>query len=898
MKIKKSPALLTLIVLTCMMLASIGPAAAQDGPDPRAAPRKTGFVGLIAGPDSPAEFKAGEVLVKFKSDVSTSAANSARDHYQATRIETLRGVDVEVWKIKEGREAEIVDQLNADPTVDYAELNYRFYAFNTPNDPDFGKQWGLTKVQAPAAWDLSTGNATTVIAIIDSGIDAGHPDLAGKIVAGYDFVDSDGTPNDANGHGTHVAGIAAALTNNAVGVAGMDWQARIMPVRVLDAEGSGWNSDIVQGINWAYQNGAKILNLSLGGTTYTQSMQDAVNAAHAAGSLVVAAMGNCRVYDATTCPVANPTNYPAAYDNVMGVAATGPTDAFASYSQYGSHCDISAPGGDMSSYHDPDGIYSTMPTYAVYLTTHYSYYKNYDYLNGTSQATPFVAGLAALIWALNPGLTPDQVQQIMQESALDLGDPGWDPTYGWGRIDALAALQLLSKPSAPTLNPISNPDGNGDYLVDWTDSPSATGYLLQVDSSSAFTFPTTAYSGPASQFTVVGQGPGTWYYRVLATGSAGNSDWSNIRSVTVKPVAPVLDAISNTAKVDTYTVSWSASVGATSYTLQEDDNSAFSSPRTRYVGSHTAYDVTGQAGGTWYYRVLASNSGGNSGWSNAGSTIVDPLPLEAPILLAISNPEGNDQYPVDWSDVSGASVYTLEQSMDPWFVAPTVVYTDATSQFSVTNQAGGTWYYRVRAAGAAGRGPWSNEESTTVKTSIYLPVMFNSYFVSVGGLPINQGFEAGLMPPPGWSQIVHDTAYPTTTWTIDSFDAHTGNYCASCFFDPDLRAQDEVLLSPEFKASTALLEFYSFGSLYWCRDQHDNCDLNVWLVIGLWDGGTGDDVFVGRADKDWIDTYVWSPSSMDLTPHLTADQPVRVGFQYKGQNGAQIALDDIKITGH
>jgi subtilisin family serine protease len=890
MKTRKPTALLIVTVLTCMILANIGPAAAQDGPGPRAAPGERGFAGFIAGPGSSPEFKAGEVLVKFKNDISTSAANHAPARYQAVRVETLAGVDVEVWQVKEGREAGIVEQLNADPMVDYAELNYLAYAFETPNDPDFGKQWGLTKVQAPAAWDLSTGNSSTVIAIIDTGIDASHPDLAGKLVAGYDFVDGDDDPHDENGHGTHVAGIAAAATNNSIGVAGMNWNARIMPVRVLDAGGSGPNTDIVKGINWAYQHGAKVINLSLGGTTYQQIMQDAINDAHDAGSLVVAAMGNCRTYDPPACPVANPTNYPAAYDNVMAVAATGPNDLFAPYSQYGTHCDISAPGGAMTSYHDPAGIYSTMPTYPVYLTTNYSYYRDYDFLNGTSQATPFVSGLAALVWALNSSLPPDQVQQIIEDSARDLGDPGWDPTYGWGRIDALAALQLLSKPPAPTLNPISNSDGNGEYLVDWTGSATATSYLLQVDSSPDFGSPATAYNGPASEFTVVGQGPGTWYYRVRATASTGVSDWSNTQSVTVKPAAPSLDAISNASHAEAYTVTWSASVGATSYTLQEDDNSSFSSPRTRYVGSDTAYHVTGQAGGTWYYRVFASNSGGNSTWSNVVSTVVDPLPLDAPTLSAISNPQSLDNYLVNWSDVSGASVYTLEQSIDPWFVSPTVVYADATSQFSVADQASGTWYYRVRAAGATGRGPWSNEESTKVRTLIYLPSIFKP-------IDLEQGFEKGLMPPPGWTQIVNNTSYPTTTWTIDNLDPSTGSYYATCFWDPDGRPQDEVLLSPELEASTAQLQFYSFGSLDWCRDKQDNCDLNIWLVIGTWDGGTGDDVFVRTADEDWIDSYIWSPSTIDLTPYLPADQPVRVAFQYEGWDGAQIALDDIKIVG-
>jgi len=213
-----------------------------------------------------------------------------------------------------------------------------------------------------------------------------------------------------------------------------------MPIRVLDDYGSGWDSDIIQGITWAYEHGADILNLSLGGPGYSQSMQDAINSAHAAGCLIVAAMGNCR----DECKIGdetydNPTSYPAANSNVFAVAATNQADTYAYYSQYGPHCDIAAPGGEPG--HDSTtGIYSTMPTGNVYLTTRYSYSNNYDFLQGTSQATPYVSGLAALVWAVHPGFTPDEVQVIIESTAVDLGSPGWDEDYGHGRIDALAAV--------------------------------------------------------------------------------------------------------------------------------------------------------------------------------------------------------------------------------------------------------------------------------------------------------------------------------------------------------------------------------------------------------------------------------------------------------------------------
>ena len=172
-----------------------------------------------------------------------------------------------------------------------------------------------------------------------------------------------------------------------------------MPLRTLNNEGSGWTSDSTAAIMWAVNNGADVINMSLGGSTYFQSAQDAVEYAYDNGVPVIAAMGN----DNTSTKA-----YPAAYDYVIAVSATGPSDEKASYSNYGSHVDVAAPGGNMGWYHDSKGIYSTMPTYNVYLTTTYSYYKNYDYLHGTSQACPQVAGLVALLLSIDPALTVDE----------------------------------------------------------------------------------------------------------------------------------------------------------------------------------------------------------------------------------------------------------------------------------------------------------------------------------------------------------------------------------------------------------------------------------------------------------------------------------------------------------
>lgn len=718
-------------------------------------------VGQRAEPPSPnavGEFAPGRLLVRFQEGIRAQAAADVLAAHGARYVQHLYASDVQLVAVPEGQELVLAAQLGAAPGVAYAEPDYRYWAFAAPNDPHYSKQWAHTeRLQSAAAWDISTGSASVIIAVIDSGVDTGHPDLAGKIVAGYDFVDNDADPRDENGHGTHVAGIAAAMTNNGVGVAGMSWGARIMPVRVLDASGSGWSSNIINGINWAYTNGAKVLNLSLGGPSYSASMQSAVTAAHNAGSLVVAAMGNCRTAG-PGCPTANPTSYPAAYNNVMAVAATNRSDTYAYYSQYGSHCDIAAPGGAMSFIHDSNGIYSTMPTYDVDMTAD-GFYKNYDYLQGTSMATPYVSGLAALIWSVAPGLTPTQVQQTIQNTAVDLGPTGWDANYGHGRINPLAALQSIAL-TAPTLSPINNPDGDGNYQVSWSAVSGATGYTLQEDDNADFSSPTTRYSGANTQVAISGQAVGLWYYRVRAIAGGAESPWSNTVSVQVLPAAPVLASISNPSNADTYLLNWSAVAGATGYRLEQATNNTFSSVTVRYLGTNLEYQVTGQPGGTWYYRVFALVDSLTSPASNVVSTTVAPPALNAPTLNAISNPNNSGTYTVTWGTVTGATGYRLEESRTPYFEQPMLVYQGALRQYNAVEMPGGTWYYRVRATSAGGNSAWSATQSVVVRSYVFLPVMLKTYQQVPPTPLLNGDFEAGRTAwsessLKGWPLIVH-----------------------------------------------------------------------------------------------------------------------------------------------
>ncbi|MER8046824.1 S8 family serine peptidase [Streptomyces sp. NPDC094032] len=286
-------------------------------------------------------------------------------------------------------------------------------------DPLRGDQWALDALKMPAAWDTERGD-DTVIAVVDTGVDLDHPDLKGRLVDGYDFVDNDDQPKDLNGHGTHVAGIAAAHTDNGVGVAGGAPGAKIMPVRVLGADGSGTNENITKGIVWAAQHGADVINLSLGESGLMARLlkggvlNQAIAVANSKGAVVVAAAGN----DSTILQ-------PYELDTpVLVVNAAGENGAPASFTNFGAQNAVSAPGVD---------ILSTLPTYTTKETLKNT--SGYGELSGTSMASPYVSAVAALLH--QQGLDPAAIMKTIQQTA---SNPQKLPKLGLGNVDAAAAV--------------------------------------------------------------------------------------------------------------------------------------------------------------------------------------------------------------------------------------------------------------------------------------------------------------------------------------------------------------------------------------------------------------------------------------------------------------------------
>ena len=434
----------------------------------------------LAGCEPGAAHAPGSVLVGFDTRAAALAWESGGPgerpgiEHLLDNGELLPTIPVRRVHVTAGWECEAIEQLRLQPGVAFAELDYaatasaaameiessrqRPYALSAataviptiPNDPLWPRQWGMRKIRLPEAWSLTTGSPEVVIAMIDSGVQTDHPDLAAKLWTNPGEIPANQVDDDGNGkvddiqgwhyfhmwngssyvamenanvrddfgHGTHTAGIAAAVTDNGVGVAGAAWGARIMPVKVLDQYGSGWYSDIAAGIVYAADNGARVLNLSLGGPEDSQTLRSGVDYALSRGALVIAAAGN----------TASAVLYPAAYAPVLAVSATDANDGWASFSNYGPQVDLAAPGVD---------IFSTW------------YRTNYFTKSGTSMAAPHVAGAAALLWSRWPDLTAGEVITALIETASDAGAPGFDPYTGWGRVDAFRAL--LSFEPAPDL---------------------------------------------------------------------------------------------------------------------------------------------------------------------------------------------------------------------------------------------------------------------------------------------------------------------------------------------------------------------------------------------------------------------------------------------------------------
>jgi len=358
--------------------------------------------------------KAGLPVAEFSEVIKGHGAKSARKIGQSGLyiVETPRG-----------SERSIVARLKNNPHFRFAELDMLVQPGLVVNDPYYGSAWHLPKIGTPAAWDTTQGSGV-VVAILDSGVDPNHPDLSPQLVPGWNFYSNNSDTRDVYGHGTKVSGTVAAVANNALGVTGVAWQAKIMPIRVSDSAGMGSWSAIASGLIYAADHGAKVANASFLGLTDSASTRSAAQYMKDKGGLVIVSGGNTGVlqnYTATT--------------SMISVAATDGNDMRTSWSSYGSYISLSAPGA---------GIWTT------------TWGGGYGAVSGTSFSSPVTAGVVALMMAAAPTLSNLQIEKILFSTATDLGATGRDQYYGWGRVDAAKAVQTsISSTPTPTPTPVT-----------------------------------------------------------------------------------------------------------------------------------------------------------------------------------------------------------------------------------------------------------------------------------------------------------------------------------------------------------------------------------------------------------------------------------------------------------
>jgi subtilisin family serine protease len=600
----------------------------------------------------PPEYAPDRILVKFKPGVSTAVGLSTVRNFPSIRVQAKAipaGQSAEAW----------VQVLSHDPRVEYAELDYKRTIAVVPNDPRFNELWGMNNtgqtggtpgadIDAPQAWDLTTGSGSVVVAVIDTGVDYNHVDLAANIwtnpgeipgngldddhngyvddVHGINAITGSGNPMDDHYHGTHCAGTIGARGNNGIGVVGVCWNVRIMALKFLSSSGSGYTSDAITCIEYAISKGANILSNSWGGGGYDQSLKDAIDAAQAAGILFVAAAGN----DGLNTDIYS--FYPACYSssNIVSVAATNHNDALASYSNWGSNygpttVDVGAPGVS---------ILSTLPG------------NQYGLLSGTSMATPHVAGLAALLKGYNSGWTWQDIKGRILDGVTPLAGLDGLILTG-GRINAYNSL------------PSGGPVVTTAAATNITETTADTGGEVVSDGGNAVTdrgvcWGTSAYPTIAGSHTNDGAGTGAfvsyltdlaagtlYHVRAYATNSVTTAYGEDLTFTTAGGVFAVTSPTTGDhwSRGSTYAITWDKGTSTSAYvkillykgnkkvktiSLQAPNNGSFNwkIPNAQGVASN--------------YRVrIMTTDGKYSAWSGYFAIVKPSIVITSPTAGAV-----------------------------------------------------------------------------------------------------------------------------------------------------------------------------------------------------------------------------------------------------------------------
>ncbi|MEW6207796.1 MAG: S8 family serine peptidase [Acidobacteriota bacterium] len=459
-------------------------------------------------------FVRGRLLIGVRPQIAKKSARRLFADFGARRSTEIRGTQVYIVDLPEGvSEESYIDIYSSLPEVEFVELDQLHSPDEMiPNDPSFQSQWHLPKVSAPAAWSLTTGSNAVKIAILDTGVDPYHPDLSSKLVPGWNIFNNTPDTRDVYGHGTKVAGVAAASTNNATGVASVGWNCLIMPIRVSDTKGYATTSAIANGLVWAADHGARVANISYKVTT-SSTVTNSAKYFYGKGGVIAVSAGNDATFD-------------SAPDNpyVLTVSGTASDDSLASFSTRGNNIDLSA------------------PAVSVLTTTSGG---GYGPASGTSFSAPLVAGAAGLLLSMDASLSAQKVRDILCQAADDRGPSGWDSSYGWGRLNVDQAVRRSTgsppppPPPGDTTPPVvsitspapsSTLSGTVTVAVTASDNTGVASVNLQIDGASLGAVSQSSYNFTWNT-TAAGDGPHT--LTAQATDLAGNVSTQSI-TVTVK----------------------------------------------------------------------------------------------------------------------------------------------------------------------------------------------------------------------------------------------------------------------------------------------------------------------------------------------------------------------------
>jgi subtilisin family serine protease len=544
-------------------ISDAAPAAAAQANAPASSGAVLGWAKgrLLVGPRAGLSDKEFDKVLKSQNARSKGRFKQTNTHV----IELPAGVD----------EVTAMQALKKDRRLKYVELDMAVAPSVSVNDPSYSSSWALPKIQTPSAWDISKGSGV-VIAILDTGVDGSHPDLAANMVPGWNMYDNNADTSDVHGHGTSVSGTAAMVGNNSAGSAGVAWGAKIMPVRISAPDGYGYFSTIAQGINWAADNGAKVANVSFG-VSGSSTVQSAAQYMRSKGGVVVAAAGNSGVLESI-----------AAHDSILSVSATDSNDARASWSSYGSYVDLAAPG------------------VSIYATTRGGGYAN---VSGTSFASPIAAATAALMMSANSKLAPADIDKILKSTAADLGTVGSDQYFGYGRVDAYKAVAtaksyVASDTQAPTISIISPTGGKvvGVVPVDvsYSDNVGVARAELYVNGSKVATDDTSPF---AFAWDTAAYADGSYTLVAKAYDAAGNVGTSSSVAVTLGNDV-TLPVISSLNPANGVTVSPSKQTISASAT----DNQKVAKVSLAIDGKEVAIAYGGSVSYSWNTRKVAKGA--------------------------------------------------------------------------------------------------------------------------------------------------------------------------------------------------------------------------------------------------------------------------------------------------